>query len=44
MSGLRVQRELELGDDAEVAAAPAQRPEQVRMRIGARAQHLARSR
>jgi hypothetical protein len=30
----RVQPELELGDDAEVAAAAAQRPEQVRLGVG----------
>ena len=41
---LRVQRELELGDDAEVAAASAQRPVQVRVRLGARAQRFTRRR
>ena len=37
----RVQPVLELGDHAEVAAAAAQRPEQVRVLLGAGPQHLA---
>ena len=37
----RVRPELELGDDAEVAATPAQCPEQVGVLPGGRAQHLA---
>ena len=39
--GQLVQAELELGDDAEVAAATAQRPEQIGVLVGRRAQYLA---